>query len=42
MGNYVNKLIQPYAEGAEKTLFEHLSEEIEGYKQLHEEAIRNK
>ena len=42
MGNYVNKLIQPYAEGAEKTLFEHLSEEIEGYKQLHEEALRNK
>ena len=41
-GSYVNKLTQPYAEGAEKTLFEYLSEEIEGYKQLHEEALRNK
>ncbi len=41
-GNYLNRLIQPAPEDPSKTLFEYLSEEIEGYKKLHEEALKNK
>ena len=41
-GNYVNRLIQPYQPGSSKTLFEYLNEEVDGYKAMYEEAIRNK
>ena len=41
-GNYVNRLTQPYELGATKTLFEYLNEEVDGYKRLYEEAIKNK
>lgn len=34
MGNYINRLTQPYESGSTKTLIEYLNEEIEGYKQL--------
>ena len=40
--NYINRLTQPYQPGATKTLFEYLNEEVEGYKRLYEEAVRNK
>ena len=41
-GNYINRLTQPYEGDPSKTLFEYLNEEIEGYKRIYEEAIRNK
>ena len=41
-GNYVNRLTQPYEGDPSKTLIEYLNEEIEGYKKLYEEALKNK
>lgn len=41
-GGYVNRLTQPYEGDPSKTLFEYLSKEIEDYKKIHEEAIKNK
>lgn len=41
-GGYVNRLTQPYEGDPSKTLFEYLSEEIEEYKKIHEEALKNK
>jgi substrate import-associated zinc metallohydrolase lipoprotein len=41
-GNYVNRLTQPYENNPSKTLIEYLNEEIEGYKKLYEEALKNK
>ncbi len=41
-GGYVNRLTQPYEGDPSKTLFKYLSEEIEEYKKIHEEALKNK
>ena len=41
-GGYVNRLTQSYEGDPSKTLFEYLSEEIEEYKKIHEEALKNK
>ncbi|MBQ9671757.1 MAG: hypothetical protein IJV34_02760 [Prevotella sp.] len=41
-GNYINRLTAPMADDPSKTLFEYLNEEIEGYKKLHEDAIKKK
>lgn len=41
-GGYVNRLTQPYEGDPSKTLFEYLSKEIEDYKKIHEEALKNK
>ncbi|MBQ8467925.1 MAG: hypothetical protein IJ546_09580 [Prevotella sp.] len=41
-GGLVNRLTQPYEGDKTKTLIEYLNEEIESYKKLYEEAIKNK
>jgi hypothetical protein len=41
-GNDVNRLTQPYEGNPSKTLFQYLNEEIDEYKKIYEEAIKNK
>lgn len=41
-GNYVNRLTQPYEGNPSKTLFQYLNEEIDEYKKIYEDAIKNK
>lgn len=40
-GRLINKLTYPYEGDTSKTLIEYLNEEIEGYKKLHEEALKS-
>ena len=40
-GRLQNKLIAPYENDPSKTLIEYLNEEIEGYKRLQQEALKN-